>query len=462
MSKHIIDRRQNPKGKNLSNRQRFINRSKKHLKESLGEAMKNRSVKDLKSGSRVRVPTKSIKEPQFQYDPKTGEKDYILPGNKEYLQGDKIRKPAGGSGSGGGQEGSDDAYGEDDFIFSISRDEFLDILFEDLELPNLKEKKKKSIEEYVTRRSGYVNEGSPNNLNLEQSMIRSIGRRIALKNPKKKKIKELEERLAELNEDRKPLLAIIDKYSDAKKRRCKEWSELKNINEEIVEIEEEIVILKRRRDAISFIDPIDLKFNNFTKVPNPKNAAVMFCILDVSISMQEREKDLAKRFFILLHLFLSMKYDKVEIVFIRHHTTAKECTEEEFFTSKESGGTVVSSALDMAYNIIRKKYDLEYWNVYISQASDGDNFATDNIEVHNIMETKLLPLVQFFAYVSIVSQSHQVDSEIGKGIGSGLEKVYKDLMDTFHHMQIRRVFQSKDIYPVFRKFFIPQEETKND
>ena len=234
MSKHIIDRRQNPKGKNLSNRQRFINRSKKHLKESLGEAMKNRSVKDLKSGSRVRVPTKSIKEPQFQYDPKTGEKDYILPGNQEYLQGDKIRKPASGAGSGGGQEGSDDAYGEDDFIFSISKDEFLDILFEDLELPNLKEKKKKSIEEFVTRRSGYVNEGSPNNLNLEQSMIRSIGRRLALKKPKGIRIKELEAQLEELKEERKPLVAVIEKYSYDKRERCKEWSELKIIDEEII------------------------------------------------------------------------------------------------------------------------------------------------------------------------------------------------------------------------------------
>ena len=462
MPKHIIDRRQNPKGKNLSNRQRFIKRAKKHLKESMDEAMKTRSVKDLKSGGRVRVPSRSIKEPQFNYDPKSGQKDYILPGNKEYLQGDKIRKPTSGQGNGGGQEGSDDAYGEDDFIFSISRDEFLDILFEDLELPNLREKKKKSIEEFTTRRAGYVNEGSPNNLNLEQSMIRSIGRRIALKNPKGKRIKELEERLEKLKEKTKPLLAIIDKYSDAKKRRCAEWADLQPILTEIKELEEEIKKIKARYNAISFIDPIDLKFNNFTKVPNPKNAAVMFCILDVSISMQEREKDLAKRFFILLHLFLSMKYDVVEVVFIRHHTTAKECTEEEFFTSKESGGTVVSTALDLAYDIIRKRYDLEYWNIYVSQASDGDNFTTDNQQVQDIMETKLLPLVQFFAYVSIVAHVHQVNNDIGASVGSGLEKIYKDLMDTFHHMQIRRIYEPKDIYPVFRKFFEPKGESKDE
>jgi len=462
MTKHIIDRRQNPKGKNLSNRQRFIKRSKKHLKDSMDEAMKTRSVRDLKSGGRVRVPSKSIKEPQFNYDPKSGQKDYILPGNQEYLQGDKIRKPSSGQGGGGGQEGSDDAYGEDDFVFSINRDEFLDILFEDLELPNLREKKKKSIEEFTTRRAGYVNEGSPNNLNLEQSMIRSIGRRIALKKPKGIRLKELEARLEELKEERKPLVVIIEKYPYNKQGRCKEAPLLKAIDDEIAEVEAEIKKIRARYNAISFIDPIDLKFNNFTKVPNPKNAAVMFCILDVSISMQEREKDLAKRFFILLHLFLSMKYDKVDVVFIRHHTTAKECTEEEFFTSKESGGTVVSTALELAYDIVRKRYDLEYWNVYVSQASDGDNFTTDNQQVQDVMQNKLLPLVQFFAYVSIVAHSHQVNNEIGTSVGSGLEKIYQALMDTFDYVQIRRVHEPKDIYPVFRKFFAPKGGSKDE
>ena len=293
-------------------------------------------------------------------------------------------------------------------------------------------------------------------------MIRSIGRRIALKKPKGVRLKELEARLEELIEERKPLIAIIEKYPYNKQGRCKEAPLLKAIDDEIAEVEAEIKKIRARYNAISFIDPIDLKFNNFTKVPNPKNAAVMFCILDVSISMQEREKDLAKRFFILLHLFLSMKYDKVDVVFIRHHTTAKECTEEEFFTSKESGGTVVSTALELAYDIVRKRYDLEYWNVYVSQASDGDNFTTDNQQVQDVMQNKLLPLVQFFAYVSIVAHSHQVNNEIGTSVGSGLEKIYQALMDTFDYVQIRRVHEPKDIYPVFRKFFAPKGESNNE
>lgn len=445
MTKHIIDRRSNPKGKNISNRQRFINRSKKHIKDSLDEAIKNRSIKDLKSGGRVKVPAKSIKEPQFQYDPKSGEKDYILPGNKEYVPGDKIRKPVGGQGSGGGSEGSEDAYGEDDFVFSINKDEFLDILFDELELPNLMEKQKKSIEHFTTERAGYVNEGSPNNLNLEQSMIRSIGRRLALKKPKGRKLREL-------LEERDKILEFFATLPPGKDHRTKEWPRLQ-------EIEEEIKRIRARYNAISFIDPIDLKFNNFSKVPKPKNAAVMFCILDVSISMQEREKSLAKRFFILLHLFLSMKYDLVEIVFIRHHTVAKECTEDEFFNSKESGGTVVSTALELTHEIIKKRYDLEYWNIYISQASDGDNFTTDNDNVSLVMKEKLLPVCQYFTFLSIVSSSGQVNADIRYTAGSGMEKRYFFLQEEWPNIQIGRVYDSKDIYPVFRKFFLPKGES---
>jgi hypothetical protein len=443
MSKHIIDRRSNPKGKNLSNRQRFIERSKKFIKENLDETIRGKSVKDLKSGGRVRVPAKSIKEPQFQYDPKSGEKDYILPGNKEYSPGDKIRKPASGQGGGGGSEGSDDAYGEDDFIFSINKDEFLDILFEDLELPNLLEKQKKSIEEFSVERSGYVNEGSPNNLNLEQSMIRGIGRRLALKKPKGKKLKEL-------IEERDKILEFFSTLPPGKDARTSEYARLQ-------EIEEEIKRIRARYNAISFIDPIDLKFNNFSKVPKPKNAAVMFCVLDVSVSMQEREKDLAKRFFILLHMFLNMKYDLVDVVFIRHHTVAKECTEEEFFNSKESGGTVVSSALELTSEIIKKRYDLTHWNIYISQASDGDNFTSDNQLVEDVMKNQLLPVAQYFTFLCIVPHAGQVHTDVRYSPGVGMEKKYYELSQEFPNMQLGRVYESKDIYPVFRNFFLPKD-----
>ena len=155
--------------------------------------------------------------------------------------------------------------------------------------------------------------------------------------------------------------------------------------------------------------------------------------------MGQREKDLAKRFFILLHLFLTMKYDRVDIIFIRHHTWAVECTEDEFFSGRESGGTMVSTALDMADDIIRKRYDLEAWNIYISQCSDGDNFSSDNLAVETTMRDKLLP--------------GKVDEKLDGTAGSGLEKLYYALMQKYDNMKLQRVYEQKNIYPVFRAFF---------
>jgi len=444
MAKHIIDRRQNPKGKNLSNRQRFIRRYKDQIKKSIEENIKDRSVKDLKSGEKVKIPSKNVSEPRFRYDTKTGSKNYILPGNQDYIEGDKIRKPPRSAGS-GQIEASDEGVSEDDFIFYVSKDEFLDLLFDDLQLPNLKKKKKANIENFVTRRAGYVNEGAPNNLNLEQSMIKSVGRRIALKTPKDKEIKELEEEIERLEKE-------IQYYAPKVKPLTKNRAT-------IAELQEKIVNLKMRRRAVPFIDPIDLKFNNYVKIPNPINSAVMFCILDVSASMGQREKDLAKRFFILLHLFLTMKYDKVDIIFIRHHTWAVECNEEEFFSGRESGGTMVSTALDMANDIIRKRYDLEAWNIYISQCSDGDNFSSDNLAVETTMREKLLPIIQYFAYVNIVNSPSKVDEKLDGTAGSGLEKLYYALMQKYDNMKLQRVYEQKNIYPVFRAFF--EKEQKN-
>ena len=104
----------------------------------------------------------------------------------------------------------------------------------------------------------------------------------------------------------------------------------------------------------------------------------MFCLMDVSGSMDEERKDIAKRFFILLYLFLTRNYERIEVVFIRHHTIAKEVDEDEFFHSRESGGTVVSSALKLMQEIIRERYPLTEWNIYAAQASDGDNWDDDS------------------------------------------------------------------------------------
>jgi len=130
------------------------------------------------------------------------------------------------------------------------------------------------------------------------------------------------------------------------------------------------------------------------RVPVPSSKAVMFCIMDVSGSMTQSIKDIAKRFFILLYLFLERNYKQIELVFVRHHTHAKEVDEQEFFYSRETGGTIVSSALKLTADIIDARYSPADWNIYIAQASDGDNWDGDSASCADILSKQILDKVQ--------------------------------------------------------------------
>ena len=165
----------------------------------------------------------------------------------------------------------------------------------------------------------------------------------------------------------------------------------------ILILKQEIHHLRTRLLAIPFIDPFDLRFSNRIKVPKPSTQAVMFCLLDVSGSMDEQKKDTAKRFFILLYLFLTKAYKKIEVVFIRHHTAASEVDENDFFNSRESGGTIVSSALNLLTTIIKERYSGSEWNAYVAQASDGDNWDNDSVACRQLLIETIMPLVQYCA-----------------------------------------------------------------
>ncbi len=171
----------------------------------------------------------------------------------------------------------------------------------------------------------------------------------------------------------------------------------------------------------------------------------MFCLMDVSGSMDQERKNIAKRFFILLYLFLQRNYEQIDVVFIRHHTTAKEVDEEEFFHSRETGGTVVSSALKMMHEIITARYPVNEWNIYGAQASDGDNWQDDSPLCHDILAEKIIPLVQHFAYVEITSDIHQ-----------SLWREYLKIRKTHKSFAMQHIESASDIYPVFRKLFRKQ------
>ena len=411
----IIDRRLSPKDKTIGNRQRVINRSRESVKRAVKEAIDHGKIADIESG-RVRVKVKNMEEPIFRTDNKKGDRQYVLPGNKEHVVGDRQNKD--NSGESRGKSGGL-GEGEDDFEFLLSSEEFLNYIFDDLELPDLIKKQLKSINKTRPHRSGYTNTGNPSQLSVVKTMKNSIGRRIGLHRPSDDEIKILESKLAEL-------LPTDPEYQEL-----------------MIELE---MLIKRQR-SIAWIDPVDLRFRNFVQQPQPITAAVMFCILDCSGSMGQLEKDLAKRFFFFLSMFLRRKYAKVDIIFIRHHESAKEVDEEEFFHSKESGGTVVSSALELTQEIIQKRYNVSDWNIYISQVSDGDNFAADNDKTKIIID-QLLNFTQYYAYLEVRQEHFEMFNYT-----SDLWEMYTRLENEHENFSIRKAMTVSDVWKVFKELF---------
>jgi uncharacterized sporulation protein YeaH/YhbH (DUF444 family) len=412
----VIDKRLNGKNKSAVNRQRFIKRYKEQLKKGVEKAITNRSITDIDKGEDITIPSKDISEPRFGMG-QGGRVERVFPGNEKFVPGDTIARPPSGQGGGSGDgEASNEGEGEDDFVFELSREEFLDLYFEDLELPDLVRKELATIDSQKFIRAGFTSCGVPSNINVVRSMKQATGRRLALGSPYKKELREAK-------------LAL---------KKAKAQDDLIQVKE----LEEQIRHLKRKINRVPFIDTIDLRYNNRIKVPNPSTQAVMFCLMDVSGSMDEAKKDIAKRFFILLYLFLKRNYERIELVFIRHHTSAKEVDEEEFFYSRETGGTVVSSALELTDAVIRARYPQNAWNVYVAQASDGDNWNADSPYCQEILIEKIMPLVQYYSYVEIMPRHHQ-----------SLWEVYKGVADKFENFAMENIDNISDIYPVFRELF---------
>ena len=347
----LIDRRLNGRGKSTVNRERFLRRYKTQVRAEVKRMVGERKVEEMDRGGEVHLPKKDIAEPNFGFG-HGGEREFVLPGNREYVTGDRIARPNGGGsgdGEGGGAEaGAGDA--QDDFVFSLSREEFLDIFFDDLELPRLARTQLGTTDQFKSVRAGYTTQGSPSNLSVKRTLGNSLARRIALRGALKQKVANLEAVLA---------TAAIDGF-----------------DRESGQAAEALEQVRARVAALPFLEELDVRYRNRVLRPQPVARAVMFCLMDVSASMDENKKDLAKRFFTLLYLFLSRKYQHVELVFIRHTDDAEEVDENTFFHDTKSGGTVVCSALELMEKIRAGRY-AENWNVYAAQASDGDAFGSD-------------------------------------------------------------------------------------
>ena len=383
--------------------------------------MSQRSITDMDKGEKVNIPTRDTSEPVFHHGP-GGRRQIIHPGNTDFVAGDKVPRPQGGGGGKGSGKASNKGEGEDEFVFQLTREEFLEFFFEDLELPDLVKTQLKSVVEYKSRRAGYTTAGIPSNINVIRSLRGALARRMALSAPYARELKQKEEELDD----------ILTAHGED--------------DPKVLLLREEIKLLKTKINAVPFIDEFDIRYNNRVKDPVPSTQAVMFCIMDVSGSMNEERKDIAKRFFILLYLFLERNYESIDVVFIRHHTTAKEVDEEEFFYSRETGGTVVSSALELMHEIIEERYPTSQWNIYAAQASDGDNWEGDSPACSEILVNKIMPCLQYFAYVEITAYEHQ-----------SLWYEYEKVKANYPNFAMQDIAGLTSIYPIFRELFSKQQ-----
>jgi uncharacterized protein len=420
---NIIDRRPNPKGKSLANRQRFIDRAKGEVKDAIAEALKRRKIGDAEGGEKVSIPTRGIQEPVFRSAARGGKREYVLPGNKKFVAGDKIERPQQGGGGGRGQASPDDNGEQDAFEFMLSKDEFLDLLFEDLELPNLIKTKLKSMETTQLQRAGYSIDGTPASLNIRRTMRNSLARRISLNRPSPADLEAME-RQAKAAEE-------ADDAEGAEQARA------------------DLEAAKLRARRFAYIDPVDVRYNRFERIPKPNAQAVMFCLMDVSGSMTEAMKDLAKRFFLLLHVFLTRRYKTVDLVFIRHTSNAQEVDEDTF-------GTIVSTALEEMMKVVRERYNPENWNIYAAQASDGDNYSEDSDRCSQLLGSEILPLTQYFAYIEVGAEA-----TLRHGFPSpptDLWRTYAAIAPAHENFAMRKVADPSQIYPVFHDLFAKDRE----
>ncbi len=377
----IVDRRKTNKNKSVGNRQKFIKRYKNKIKRSVDRITSEKGITDILKDRKITIDQDEIEEPDFSFDMSTGERDVIFTGNKTLNKGDKVHRPPQSEEE--GSDGSDTGEGFDEFTFTLTKEEFLDLYFSDMKLPSFIKESMKGTNKWKMKRTGYSKEGIPPRLDLVKTLKQALARRIATKSTR-------------------------------------------------------------------YLDDIDLRYKHFTKKPFPVKQATMILLMDVSGSMGEFEKGMAKKFFLLLYLFLNKVYKNVNVIFISHTQEAKEVTEHEFFYGQETGGTIVSSGLQLAKDIIDSRIDLSTTNVYISQASDGDNWGGDE-ELSNSLMEDLLSKVQYFAYIQTEERTRR-ESKLRYKI-TDLMTMYKELETTHENFKARHVCEESEVYPVLRSLF---------
>ena len=393
---NLVDRTSERDVSTDSSRAKFIKRYKANIKKQLRQNIRTKGIKDIKNNRSVTVEGDTLQEPSFTQDPKTGKRSYVRPGNTKYHKGHKINKQAIKRAKGKGQ-GGNEKQEEGNFKFKLTKEEFLEILFEDMELPNYIKNSIKNDCKEILKKAGISKDGTPSRLNVKKTFEQALARRIMTQAEREKN-----------GNDTPP----------------------------------------------PFLDDVDLRYDYYKPKPEPVRHAAMFCLMDVSASMTALDKELAKRFYLLLCLFLEKNYDEVDLIFIRHTSSAEEVDEKEFFEGDVTGGTVVSSAFECMLDIIKDRYDLATTNIYVAQASDGDNFDYDNAHMLYLLEHKILPMVQYFAYVEIYGDfDHETLEALSYMPRKSLFGMYDPLTKQYRYFNKAMVADKTQVFKALEELF---------
>lgn len=403
---HIVDHR----GKSASpeNRSRYIEKEREKIKRAVRHYVDKTNIKDIADGKDMSIDVSNHEleynedDDAIQFDPETGVQRSIYINNDEFEVGwekdiDQLQE---GPGKEGSEDGSDD---EVTFKFYLTAQEFMDLLFEELCLPFFIKKTLEETDSTTFHKAGFVSDGAPARLNVLRTYKNSLARTSAERADYENQLKDEED------EDKR------------------------------FELEEKI-------DHIPLFRDVDLRFSNIVAEPTHQNKGVMFCLMDVSGSMGEDERRIAKQFFLILYIFLKKCYTSVDVVFILHADTAREVDEQEFFHSQESGGTVMSTALVVMEKIIKERYNLDVCNIYAAHLGDGGNWSRDNpIYIKKLEE--LLKIVQYFIYsdIKIPSNGFMYDAALGEKL--------EHMSEERENLSSILLESHKDIWSAFLKLF---------
>lgn len=374
--------------RSAGDRKRHREKLRRSIRENIADVIAEESIIGRDRDRVIKVPIRGVKEYRFVYGDNAGG---VGTGDGNTEPGQVVGTARGKGDRGQGPAGSDP--GLDYYETEITLDELIDIMFEDLELPDLERKiLKQATADRIAKRQGYRKAGIRVHLDRRRTVKAKLRRKIAAGVP------------------------------------------LTNLTEEPEPEDDGLIKFPFRKE--------DLTYKRLVLDEREESNAVVVCIMDTSGSMDRLKKYLARSFFFLLYQFLCTKYKSVEIVFIAHHTQAKEVTEEEFFHKGESGGTLISSGYKKALDVVRERYHPEHWNVYAFHCSDGDNFESDNEEALKAAR-ELCATCNLFGYGEIKPMgSHYYESSM-------LERFRRLDDENFQSVLIER---REDIWPSFKAF----------